>query len=416
MPSTKCGQYPRAQNVYIADGVNGQKFKCNVDQFGCHRCQSKFPTSNHPSSSGSADTSNSKRRQPASESMSSSKSPSKSAKRQQTRRSSDAGSVGGDVPGIQGDLSQPLSSMDLKDGFWTSGLVFNEFLHDPKDAHSHEPQGLERNLGEKIDALPSLSPIPETQGTPAYSTPTAISIMNDDNLNNFLLTPPSTANPSGTPTESPEYSNQSCGCIRSLANILQRIGGDGNSDSDEADRFDILLLHLRDGIETCKHVLPCKHCSMHTTNSMFIATIVQQLATISPDLCLQLLTYQQQKNKNPTTSSVSPTSSTLNMPLQPPPSSPAPPPHLFLHNADISVGRYQLRPAALRLGFLFPILRVYLDELKLLLQHLRNRIRKGTKACKLLGAAAEVVQTARGDWQMALNGLKIDDKRRREVF
>ncbi|KAL8891710.1 MAG: hypothetical protein Q9192_005709 [Flavoplaca navasiana] len=406
MPSTKCGHYSRAENVYIADGVNGQKLKCNVDQFGCHRCQSKLPTSTHPSSSGSADTSNSKRRQPASKSMSSSNSPPKLAKRQQTRRSSDAGPAGGDVPDIQVDLSQPLSSMDLKDGFWTSGLVFNELLHDPKDAHSNEPQGLEGNLGEKNDAFPSLSPIPETQGTPPYSMPTGISIMNDDNLNNFFLTPPSTANPTGTPTESPEFSNQGCGCIRSLANILQRIGGDGNSDSDEADRFDILLLHLRDGIETCKHVLPCKQCSLHTTNSMFIVTIVQQLATISQDLCLQLLTYQQQQNKNPTTSSVSPTSSTLNMPLPPPP------PPLFLHNADISVGRYQLRPAALRLGFLFPILRVYLDDLKLLLQHLRNRIRKGTKACKLLGAAAEVVQTARGDWQTALNGLRIDDKRR----
>ncbi|KAL8850247.1 MAG: hypothetical protein Q9198_011113, partial [Flavoplaca austrocitrina] len=205
--------------------------------------------------------------------MSSSQSPPKSAKRQQTRRNSDAGPAGGDVPGIQMDLSQPLSTMDLKDGFWTSGLVLNEFLHDPKDARSNESQGLERNLGEKNDALPSLSPIPETQGTPPYSIPTAISVMNDDNLNNFLLTPPSTANPTGTPTESPEYSNQGCGCIQSLANILQRIGGDGNSDIDEADRFDILLLHLQDGIETCKHVLPCKQCSMHTTNSIFIATI-----------------------------------------------------------------------------------------------------------------------------------------------
>ncbi|KAL8857420.1 MAG: hypothetical protein Q9178_006047 [Gyalolechia marmorata] len=290
--------------------------------------------------------------------------------------------------------------MDLKDGFWTSGLVFNQFLHDPKDAHSDEPQGLESVLGESNDALPPESPIPETQGTPPYSVPTAISIMNDDNLNNFPITPPPTANPTGTPTELPEHTNQGCGCIRSLADILQRIGGDGGSDSDEADRFDILLVHLRDGVETCKHVLPCKQCSMHTTNSMFIVTIVQQLATISQDLCLQLLTYQQQKVKDTTTPSTSPTS-TLDMP-------PPPPQPLFLHNADIYVGRYQVRPAALRLGFLFPIVRLYLDDLNLLLQHLRNRIRKGTKACKLLGAAAEMVQTATGDWQMALNGQKID--------
>ncbi|KAL8909689.1 MAG: hypothetical protein Q9171_004934 [Xanthocarpia ochracea] len=289
--------------------------------------------------------------------------------------------------------------MDLKDGFWTSGLVLNEFIHDPKDGHSDEPQDLERNLGESNDALPSVFPIPESQGTPPYSVPTVMSIMNDDNLNNYLITPPSTANPTGTPTESPERSNQGCGCIRSLAHILQRIGGDGGSESDEADRFDILLMHLRDGVETCKQVLPCKQCSMHTTNSMFIVTIVQQLATISQDLCLQLLTYQQQKVKH-RTPFTSPTS-TLDMP---PPPSP-----LFLHNADIYVGRYQVRPAALRLGFLFPIVRLYLNDLKLLLQHLRNRIREGTKACKLLAAAAEVVQTATGNWQMALNRQKIDN-------
>ncbi|KAL8928314.1 MAG: hypothetical protein Q9172_000998 [Xanthocarpia lactea] len=382
----------------MANGVNGQKLKCNVDQVGCHKCQSRFPTCTYPSPLASADTSNSKRRQPPSESTSSSQSLPKSAKRQQRRHNSNAGPAEGNVSAIQLDLSQPLSSMDLKDGFWTSGLVFNEFLHDPKDAHSAEPQGLERNLGESHDALPCVS-ISETQGTPPYSVPTAMSIMNDNNWNNFPITPPSTANPTSTPRESPEHSNQGCGCIRSLADILQRIGGDGGSDSDEADRFDILLVHLRDGVETCKHVLPCKQCSMHTTHSMFIVTIVQQLATISQDLCLQLLTYQQQKVKD-TTPATSPTS-TLEMP-------PPPPPPLFLQNADIYVGRYQVRPAALRLGFLFPIVRLYLDDLKLLLQHLRNRIRKGTKACKLLSAAAEVVQTAMGDWQMALNGQKID--------
>lgn len=281
-----------------------------------------------------------------------------------------------------------MSSMDLKDGFWTSGLALTELLRDSNDIPSEEPQDLERNLSDSVNAIPSVFPMSETQATPLYSATTAMSIMNDDNLNTFIMTPPSTAHPTGTPPESSEYPSRGCGCIRSLADILQKIGGDGSSDTDEADRFDILLVHLRDGVETCKQVLPCKQCSIHTTNSMFIVTIAQQLATISQDLCHQLLTYQQ-KVKN-TTSAVD-----------------APP---LLQNADIYVGRYQVRPAALRLGFLFPIVRLYLQDLKQLLELLRNRIKKGTKAFKMLSAAAEVVQTASGDWQMALNGQKIDNR------
>ncbi|KAL8780320.1 MAG: hypothetical protein Q9213_006518 [Squamulea squamosa] len=352
----------------------------------------------------STDAPNSKRRQPASQSTSTSKPLARSAKRQQTPRNSVSGSTVGDVPGIQEDQSQPLTSIDFRDGVWTSGLVFNELLQNLNDAHSEEPQDLERNRGQSIDSLPAVFPIPETHGTPPYSATTALSIINDDKSNNSLMTPPSTANPIGTPPELFEQPSQGCECIRFLAHILQKIGGDGGSDTDETDRFDILLLHLRDGVETCKHVLPCKQCSIHTTNSMFIVTIVQQLATISQDLCLQLLTYQQQKSKNTTTSTSPTCTSTVNV-------SPSPPQPLLLHNADFYVGRYQVRPAALRLRILFPIVRLYLNDLKLLLQHLRNRIRKGTKACKLLGAAAEVVQKATGDWQMALNAQKMDNRR-----
>lgn len=286
--------------------------------------------------------------------------------------------------------------MDLRDGFWTSGLVFSELLNDSSDVHSEEPQDLERNLGKRINAFPSAFPIPETRGTPPFSATTAMSTMNDDDLNQFIMTPPPTANSNSTPTESFEHKNQGCGCIRSLASVLQKIGGDHGSDTDDPERFDILLVHLRDGIETCKRVLPCKQCSIPTTNSMFIVTIIQQLASISQDLCHQLLTYQREaKDLSTSTASVDITTS--------------PPP--LLHNADIYVGRYQVRLAALRLGFLFPIVRLYLNDLKVLLEGLRERIRKGTKACKLLGAAAEVVQTASGNWQMALNGQKIDKRR-----
>ncbi|KAL8727340.1 MAG: hypothetical protein Q9166_006108 [cf. Caloplaca sp. 2 TL-2023] len=271
--------------------------------------------------------------------------------------------------------------MDLKDGFWTSGLIFTEFLNDSHNVHPEEPQGLDLNLDESVNALPLVFQMPENQGTPGYSASTAMSIMNDESLNGLLMTPPLTANPTGTPVDLSEHPSRGCECIRSLADVLQKISGDGGSDIDEVDRFDVLLVYLRDGVETYKQGLPCKHCTVHTTNSMFVITIIQQLATISQDLCRQLLTYQQKVK----------TTSTVDVPP-------------LLLNADIYVGKYQVRAKALRLRFLFPIVRMYLKDLKQLLEHLRKDIKKGMKAFKLLNAAAHVVQTASGDWQVALNG------------
>ncbi|KAL9042943.1 MAG: hypothetical protein Q9180_000233 [Flavoplaca navasiana] len=342
-----------------------------------------------------------KRRQPAAESNSSARPPARPAKRQQTKQNTDSGPTGGNERAIEGHRSQKSSSMDRQDGFWTSGLAFNELLDNLNDAQAAAPQEPERRTGATSDALQCLSPLRETQRTPPSSTTTAMSIINDDNFNDFIKTPPSTTGiPTGTPTDSSVHLNRGCECFQSLAGILQKIGGDSGNESDEVDRFDILLVHLRDGVETCSRVLPCKQCSIPTTNSMFIVTIVQQLATISQDLCSQLLNYQHRVKDRTASTPTSTSTSTSSIDTLPPPL-----------NAEIHVGNYQVRPAALCLGIMFPVVRVYLKDLDVLLARLRDSIKKGTKAFRLLGTASETSKRASEDWQMALIGQRVDKRK-----
>lgn len=335
--------------------------------------------------------------------------------------------------------------MDLKDGFWTSGLALTELLQDPNDNRPPEPHNQERTLGENVDAIPSVFPIPETPSTPSYlAATTALSILNDDPIHDFIMTPPPTADPSGrTPmASSSESSSRGCGCIGSLADTLQQLGGDsgggggGSEPTDGDDRFDTLLGHLRDGIETCKQVLPCARCCIPATNSMFVVTVVQQLATVAQDLCRQLLSYQRKaalhnndddenhnhhhhhhnnnnnnndNNNNNNNDNDNNNNNNMNNHNHSTTTSTSP---LFLLTANISIGRYQVQPTALRLGFLFPIVRLYLNDLHLFLQQLRARIKQGTKACRMLGAVTEMVQTASKDWQMALKGQQTERRAR----
>lgn len=322
-----------------------------------------------------------------------------------------------------------MSSIDLKDGFWTSGLALTELLQDPNDSPPPEPHNQERTLGENVDAIQSVFPVPETPSTPSYlAATTALSILNDDHVHDFIMTPPPTADPSGrTPlASSSEPPSRGCGCIGSLADTLQQLGGDngggGSEPTDGDDRFDTLLGHLRDGIETCKQVLPCARCCVPATNSIFVVTVVQQLATVAQDLCRQLLSYQRKAalhnddenhnhhhhhhhnnkdNNNNNDDMHNHYHSTM--------TSTSPP---LLLTANISIGRYQVQPTALRLGFLFPIVRLYLNDLHLFLEQLRARIKQGTKACRMLGAVTEMVQTALKDWQMALKGQQTERRAR----
>lgn len=64
-----------------------------------------------------------------------------------------------------------------------------------------------------------------------------------------------------------------CKCMLCLADILERISGGSSGNVDDADRFDDLLIHLRDGVEMFEQVLLCQHCSVCSTNSMFVLTV-----------------------------------------------------------------------------------------------------------------------------------------------
>jgi len=279
------------------------------------------------------------------------------------------------------ETSQSLSPVDFRNGFWTpialSEPGFANHLHDWDDEHSEEPQTLDLDLDENITAISPIFSLPELQDISEYPESAAVSNIVGDILNGLDIAPLATANPTSTSVDSSGYRGRPCECIQSLADILERISGDGGSDSDRPNRFDILLVHIRNGIETCNQVIPCNYCSVSTTNSMFVVTIVQQLATILQSLCQQLLPYQQKVKGR----------STAESPL----------PSL---NTSIHVGKYEVRSAALYTEFTFSIVRLHFKEFHRLLEHLEKDIKKGTTAFKLLSDAADVARKASCDLQI----------------
>lgn len=175
--------------------------------------------------------------------------------------------------------------------------------------------------------------LPGFRHSSLYPVSAAMSSMDENILNSLVMTPPAT-NATTFSMDTSDFRSAQCGCIRSLADMLERISGDGGSNIDD------LLVYLRDGVETCKQVLPCNNCSVTTTNSMIVVTVVQQLATISQDLCLQLIKYQQKIK----------TASTIEVP-----------PHLI--NAEIYLGKYQVRMTALHFETVLPIVSMHIKDL-----------------------------------------------------
>ena len=178
-------------------------------------------------------------------------------------------------------------------------------------------------------------------------------------------------NTSGTALATLNGQGRECNCISVLANSLERINGDADNDVDSSDQFDHLLVQLHDGIETCKKVKLCKRCSVYTTNSMVVVTLVQQLAAVTQTLSLQLVGCEQQLS---TTSSIAEIPQSL--------------------RADIRVGEYTIRASSLHLKFMFPVASIYFHDLQQLIEHLRDDMKKGTKTSKMLSAVADVVRKA----------------------
>jgi hypothetical protein len=272
------------------------------------------------------------------------------------------------------------SSVDPNDSSWTpttpSGPVFVDSLHDWGEFYSvnaKDHQGLNLNLDENVNCLPIVSSLPELQTPSSSSASTAVLTANESGLDSLVMTTPTTA--TSTSQDSSEHRSRRCECVQSLADTLEKIGGDSDSDSssgiDKAQSLDDSLLYLQGGVETCKRALACNHCAVCAANSMLVVTIVQQLATMSSDLCRQLLVYQQKFKTTPLADA----------------------PELLL-NREIYVGKYQVQAAAVCLDFVHTLVSMHIRDLQRLLGHLRDRIGKRAKASKLLRDAAEDAQKA----------------------
>jgi hypothetical protein len=256
------------------------------------------------------------------------------------------------------DLSQPMPFANPREGFWTPATLLGSEISGGsrdwdelqlRDLHNPNPDHQDyENTSLMNFSLPELEDIaPREEASAGQNLPEASS---------FLAS---------------QGQDRECKCISVLANSLERINADTDNDVDESDQFDRLLMHLHDGIETCKKVKLCTRCSVYTTNSMVVVTLIQQLAAIAQTLSLQLVNCQQRVS---TISSVVGISQSL--------------------RADIHVGEYKVQATSLHLKFLFPIASMYLKDLQQLLEHLQDDMRKATKTFKMLSAAADVVRKA----------------------
>jgi hypothetical protein len=279
------------------------------------------------------------------------------------------------VPNAEMGTNQSSSPVDFKDGFWTpitlSEPGFAKHLHDWDDEHSEGPQRLNSELGDNVTAISPMFSLPELHEVSEYPESATVSNIDNSILNGLDMAPLGANSPTVTSSGLSSHRRHSCDCIQSLADILERISGDDSVDATGPNHFDVLLIHIRSGIETCNKVIPCSHCSVSTTNSMFVVTIVQRLASILQSLCQQLLSCKQKVERSPL--------------LEAPVSS---------LNTVIHVGKYEVRSAALYAEFTLSIVRLHFEEFHQLLEHLEKDIRKGTTASKLLSDAVDVARKA----------------------
>lgn len=298
------------------------------------------------------------------------------------------------------DMSQSLPSADLKMGFWSPMTLplFYDDHHDWDQVQAREEESLGFRIDVNVDAPPSLSHFDELQGTtPPQSSSTASGSAADHVLDDLITSRPPTADPNAASVDLFKDRSHRCECVRVLADILEKINRDDGSDNDQTEHFDDLLVDFRDGIDTCKRVLPCNYCSLCTANSMFVITVIRHLVSMSQHLCRQLLTYHQKIN----------TSSAIDVP----------PPSL---SAGIHVGKYAVRATTLTFEFVFTIVTMHFNDLQRLLEHLHDEIKTGTKAFKLLKAAVDDVRRVFRDLQMIAKGRSatnsLEQRKRKAAF
>ncbi|KAH8731282.1 hypothetical protein GQ44DRAFT_722910 [Phaeosphaeriaceae sp. PMI808] len=270
-------------------------------------------------------------------------------------------------------LEHGLLSRNPGDGFWTPVSLLGSHLNETCREWDHIQQEGNRNQHTSRQGHSSMIPtrLPASEILSVNVHQEASSIQNtSDEDSRQSSTRFSKAAAAANPLEL-EGQEGRCRCISALANSLERISGDTGNDVDKNDCLDYLLIHLHDGIKTCKNVLSCNRCSLSTTNPMFLVTIMQQLATISQALSLQLVRCQQRGSATSSNSE-------------------------FLQSlyAGIYIGEYKVQATSLHLKFLVPIASMYLKDLQQLLERLQNNIKKGKKTFGILGAAADIVKKA----------------------
>lgn len=183
----------------------------------------------------------------------------------------------------------------------------------------------------------------------------------------YLMTPPT-----ATTSQSPfDPRGRLCECIRSLANSLEEVAGDKErSRTDNTERIDYLLMSLHHGVEACNRVLACTRCTICTTNSILLVTVVQQLATRSTDLCDLLLALQDK------------------------PQTVLPDDAPDFKLGGVFVGKYQVQIEAVCRELVHTVANIHFKDLRQLLECLPDRITKHTKAFRMLTAATEEAKKA----------------------
>ncbi|PYI00227.1 hypothetical protein BO78DRAFT_412450 [Aspergillus sclerotiicarbonarius CBS 121057] len=351
--SAKAGMETRKSSVVACEECKAQKVKCNGDLYGCERCQEKSTNCTYRTPTRTptpAGPSGSKRQSPGLSVPSS--------KRRRTESESDCRSSPVD-PHIKVQMPFTHSSPV----FINSYQDWDEFC----DVNATDHPGLSLNLEESVPCLPMISSGSEFHSTPSSLASPSTSYTNEGDRNVFLMTPPTAT----IGQSSFNHRRRHCACIQSLANSLEEVAGDkARSRTDNSERIDYLLMSLHHGVDACNRVLACTDCTICTTNSILLVTVVQQLATRSTDLCDLLLALQDK------------------------PKAVLPDDAPDLKISGVFVGRYQVQIEAVCRELVHTVSNIHFRDLRQLLECLPDRIVQGSKASRMLADATEEAKKA----------------------
>ncbi|GKZ35045.1 hypothetical protein AbraIFM66950_005485 [Aspergillus brasiliensis] len=232
-----------------------------------------------------------------------------------------------------------------------------------------EHTGLNLSLDEDLPSYPTAPLISEAHLKPSTLLSPSTSYSGEEGLSVFVRNPHTPA----ISQDSFEQPGQRCKCIQSLADTLEKVGGDNDQRStiDHSERLDYLLMTLHTGVDTCTRVLDCSNCDICATNSMILMALIQQLAIRSSDLCELLLSLQDKPQR------VLPDDlDDLNP------------------DAGVFIGRYQIQIEAVCRELVHTLAGIHFRDLRRLLARLPDLIGRKPRANKMLIEATETSEKA----------------------